>query len=215
VVLSWQLEQEHGWPARPICGVDEAGRGPWAGPVVAAAICLPRDFDLTGPLAVNDSKKLSEKKREMIFEHLLGFPHAIGQASVDEIDRVNILQATFLAMGRAVDGLAAALSETGGGALAHVLVDGNHVPPWSYPARAVIGGDGLSPSIAAASILAKVTRDRQMRALDAEFPHYGWASNKGYGAIAHQQGLATHGVTPHHRKSYAPIRKILGAETPE
>ena len=211
MVLSWQLEQEHGWPAYPICGVDEAGRGPWAGPVVAAAICLPSDFDLTGPLAVNDSKKLSEKKREMIFEHLLGFPHAIGQASVDEIDAVNILQATFLAMRRAVDGLAAQLPTRP----AQVLVDGNHLPSWAYPARAVIGGDGLSPSIAAASILAKVTRDRHMRALDAEFPHYGWASNKGYGAKAHQQGLAAHGVTPHHRKSYAPIRKILGAEKPQ
>lgn len=210
MALSWQLEQEHGWPIQQICGVDEAGRGPWAGPVVAAAICLPGDFELTGRLAVNDSKKLSEKKREMIFEHLVSFPHAIGQASVDEIDELNILQATFLAMHRAVDGLAEKLP-TG---MAQILVDGNHLPAWPYPSRAVIGGDGLSPSIAAASILAKVTRDRQMRALDLQFPHYGWASNKGYGAKAHQQGLATHGVTPHHRKSYAPIRKILGAETP-
>ena len=204
--LSWQLEYQHGWPDTPVAGVDEAGRGPWAGPVVAAAIILPADFALSGPLSVDDSKKLSEKKREAIFEQLVALPHGIGQASVDEIDQLNILQATFLAMTRAVDGLAQAP--------AHVLVDGNHLSTWDRPATAVIGGDGLSPSIAAASILAKVTRDRIMRQLDAAFPVYGWASNKGYGAKAHQIGLAEHGVSPHHRKSYAPIRKILSPEDP-
>jgi ribonuclease HII len=206
VPLTWQLEHQHGWPDTPVAGVDEAGRGPWAGPVVAAAIILPADFALSGPLSVDDSKKLSEKKREAIFEQLVALPHGIGQASVDEIDQLNILQATFLAMTRAVDGLTQAP--------AHVLVDGNHLPTWDRSATAVIGGDGLSPSIAAASILAKVTRDRIMRQLDADFPVYGWASNKGYGAKAHQIGLAEHGVSPHHRKSYAPIRKILSPEDP-
>ena len=198
------LEKARGWPSARVFGVDEAGRGPWAGPVTAAAICLPSDFDLN----VDDSKKLSEKKRDALFEELTGLPHGIGAASVEEIDALNILQATFLAMRRAVDGLAAEI-----GAPACVLVDGNRLPDWPYDAQAVIGGDGLSPSIAAASILAKVTRDRDMAALDAAFPGYGWASNKGYGAKAHKEGLEKLGVTPHHRKSYAPIAKILKAET--
>ena len=198
------LEKARGWPLARVFGVDEAGRGPWAGPVTAAAICLPSDFDLN----VDDSKKLSEKKRDALFEELTGLPHGIGAASVEEIDALNILQATFLAMRRAVDGLAAEI-----GAPACVLVDGNRLPDWPYDAQAVIGGDGLSPSIAAASILAKVTRDRDMAALDAAFPGYGWASNKGYGAKAHKEGLEKLGVTPHHRKSYAPIAKILKAET--
>lgn len=198
------LEKARGWPSARVFGVDEAGRGPWAGPVTAAAICLPSDFDLN----VDDSKKLSEKKRDALFEELTGLPHGIGAASVEEIDALNILQATFLAMRRAVDGLAAEI-----GAPACVLVDGNRLPDWPYMSQAVIGGDGLSPSIAAASILAKVTRDRDMAALDAAFPGYGWASNKGYGAKAHKEGLEKLGVTPHHRKSYAPIAKILKAET--
>lgn len=198
------LENARGWPSDRVFGVDEAGRGPWAGPVTAAAICLPSDFDLN----VDDSKKLSEKKRDALFEELTGLPHGIGAASVEEIDALNILQATFLAMRRAVDGLAAEI-----GAPAFVLVDGNRLPDWPYMSQAVIGGDGLSPSIAAASILAKVTRDRDMAALDAAFPGYGWASNKGYGAKAHKEGLERLGVTPHHRKSYAPIAKILKAET--
>ena len=196
-------ERACGWPEKAVFGVDEAGRGPWAGPVVAAAICLPADFDLAA-LPVNDSKKLSEKRRDALFDRLIALPHGIGSASVDEIDRLNILQATYLAMHRAVDGLAAAI-----GAPHHVLVDGNRLPDWPYTASPLIGGDGLSASIAAASILAKVTRDREMQRLDAAYPGYGWASNKGYGAKAHQIGLAENGVTPHHRRSYAPIKKIL------
>lgn len=199
-------EREFGWPETRIFGVDEAGRGPWAGPVVAAAICLPANFDLTA-LPVNDSKKLSEKKRETLFEKLVALPHGLGAASVEEIDRLNILQATYLAMRRAVDALADAI-----GAPHHVLVDGNRLPDWRYKASALIGGDGLSASIAAASILAKVTRDRDMAALDAAYPGYGWVSNKGYGAAAHREGLARLGVTPHHRRSYAPIRKILESD---
>ena len=194
-------ERQVGWPENPVFGVDEAGRGPWAGPVVAAAICLPADFRLP----VDDSKKLSEKKRDALFDTLSALPHGIGEAAVDEIDRHNILQATFLAMTRAVEALAAKI-----GAPHHVLVDGNRLPSWDYPASALIGGDGRSASIAAASILAKVTRDRHMAALDVAFPGYGWASNKGYGAPAHKEGLARLGVTPHHRRSYAPIKKLLG-----
>ena len=198
--MQFTLERAQGWPEARVFGVDEAGRGPWAGPVTAAAICLPQDFDL----AVDDSKKLTAKKRDTLFEALAALPHGIGTASVAEIDTLNILQATFLAMTRAVDGLAANI-----GAPAHVLVDGNRLPTWIYDAQAVIGGDARAPSIAAASILAKVTRDREMAALDAQFPGYGWASNKGYGAKAHQMGLEKLGVTPHHRRSYAPIAKLL------
>lgn len=193
-------ERTVGWPEKSVFGVDEAGRGPWAGPVVAAAISLPADFALD----VDDSKKLTAKKRDILFDTLVALPHGIGAASVEEIDSLNILQATYLAMRRAVDALAAEI-----GAPHHVLVDGNRLPPWDYPASALIGGDGLSPGIAAASILAKVTRDREMARLDALHPGYGWASNKGYGAKAHKEGLERLGVTPHHRKSYAPIRKIL------
>lgn len=196
-------ERQVGWPENRIIGVDEAGRGPWAGPVVAAAICLPADFDLP----VNDSKKLSAKKRDALFDVLITLPHGIGAASVEEIDNINILQATYLAMTRAVTALADTI-----GAPHHVLVDGNRLPPWDYPASALIGGDGLSPSIAAASILAKVTRDRAMVTLDETYPGYGWASNKGYGAKAHRDGLERLGVTPHHRRSYAPIRKILESD---
>ncbi len=202
-MMDFGPEQKQGWPEKPVFGVDEAGRGPWAGPVVAAAICLPAAFDLP----VNDSKKLTAKKRDTLFEALLALPHGVGEASVAEIDALNILQATHLAMARAVDALAAAI-----GTPHHVLVDGNRLPTWRYPSSALIGGDGLSPSIAAASILAKVTRDRQMARLDADFPGYGWASNKGYGAKAHQEGLARLGVTPHHRRSYAPIKKILESD---
>ena len=200
--MDFALEAAQGWPGARIFGVDEAGRGPWAGPVTAAAISLPADFDV----GVDDSKKLTAKKRDALFDALVCLPHGIGAASVAEIDALNILQATFLAMRRAVDALAAHI-----GAPAHVLVDGNKLPDWPYAAQAVIGGDGLSPSIAAASILAKVTRDREMAALDAQYPGYGWASNKGYGAKAHQEGLQKLGVTPHHRRSYAPIAKILNA----
>ncbi len=200
--MQFTLEKARGWPTARVFGVDEAGRGPWAGPVTAAAILLPADFDLP----VDDSKKLTAKKRDALFDALTALPHGIGTASVEEIDSINILQATFLAMRRAVDGLAANI-----GAPAHVLVDGNKLPHWPYAAEAVIGGDAASPSIAAASILAKVSRDREMAALDAQYPGYGWASNKGYGAKAHQQGLETLGVTPHHRRSYAPIAKIIAA----
>ena len=188
-----------------VCGVDEAGRGPWAGPVVAGAAILNPDTlpqDLIDDL--DDSKKLKAEKRVALLARLeetdaiLG----VGIASAQEIDDINILQATMRAMERAVDNLNFTPD--------FALIDGNRIPA-NLPcdAEAVVKGDGLSLSIAAASIVAKVTRDRMMSELDRQYPGYGWGSNAGYGTKAHQEGLRTLGVTPEHRKSFAPIRKIL------
>lgn len=184
----------------PVCGVDEAGRGPWAGPVVAAAAILDPE---AAPPGLNDSKKLSAARRETLFAALADCAEiGVGVATVEEIDRLNILQASFLAMRRAV----AALPRAPGCA----LIDGRHVPAGlPCPAEAVVRGDGRSLSIAAASIVAKVTRDAMMAALAAAHPEYGWERNAGYGVPAHAAALAAHGVTPHHRRSFAPIHKIL------
>lgn len=189
-----------------VAGVDEAGRGPWAGPVVAgAAILDPARVPQDLLSSLDDSKKLSAAKRETVFEYLQkadGVRLGIGQASVEEIDRLNILQATFLAMRRAVENLGCVPD--------FALIDGNKVPPGlPCAAEALVKGDGRSVSIAAASIAAKVTRDRLMAALDRACPGYGWADNAGYGTPAHQKALAALGVSEHHRKSYAPIRKML------
>lgn len=177
----------------PIAGIDEAGRGPFAGPVVAAAVILdPADI----PAGINDSKKLSEARREVLFDQIYARALAVGvgQASVAEIETVNILQATFKAMARAV----AALTLPP----AFALIDGRDAPAVGCPCAAVIKGDGLSLSIAAASIVAKVTRDKIMRDLDAAFPGYGWAKNKGYGTAAHRDAISRLGTTPHHRPSF-------------
>ena len=187
----------------PVAGVDEAGRGPWAGPVVAGAAILdittlPEDLRH----GLDDSKKLKAEKREFLFAQLS--KHAvtgIGIANVEEIDRLNILQATMLAMVRAVDDL--------GIKPAMVLVDGNRLPDLPCPGEALVKGDGRSLSIAAASIVAKVSRDQIMRDLSEQHPEYGWERNAGYGTKIHQQALAEYGVTAHHRRSFAPIRKIL------
>ncbi len=183
-----------------IAGVDEAGRGPWAGPVVAAAVILRGQ----APAGLDDSKKLRAKRREALFAalHASDAIIGVGQASVAEIDAINILQAAHLAMIRAVDALGAVPAE--------VLVDGNRLPRWRWPSRAIVGGDASVPAIAAASIIAKVTRDRIMAGLDALHPGYGWASNQGYGTAAHAAGLALLGVTAQHRRSFAPIRAIVG-----
>ena len=194
-----------------IVGVDEAGRGPWAGPVVAGAVCFP-DLKIAKELIpfINDSKKLTPKKRERAFELLQksGAYIGVGQASVDEIDSLNILQATFLAMNRAVSQIQEKYP------LSFTLIDGNRLPKtnWCWPAKAIINGDALSLSIAAGSIIAKVTRDRIMQDLAKEFPMYGWEKNAGYGAPAHIAGLQKFGITIHHRKSYAPIAKILQSQ---
>ncbi|MBL6957472.1 MAG: ribonuclease HII [Rhodospirillales bacterium] len=188
-----------------VCGVDEAGRGPWAGPVVAGAAILDT---ATLPdnlrLGLDDSKKLKAEKRETLFAALE--QHAVigvGIASVAEIDTLNILQATLLAMGRAVAAL--------GTQPDLALVDGNREPDLICPARCVVKGDGKSLSIAAASIVAKVTRDRIMGELDQAHPGYGWGHNAGYGTAEHKAALDSLGVTPHHRRSFAPIIKILGS----
>lgn len=188
-----------------IAGIDEAGRGPWAGPVVAGAVIFP-DLRISDSLAkkLDDSKKLTAAKREALFEELHASNALIGcgMASVEEIDRLNILQATFLAMNRAVQNLPQMPD--------FAIIDGNKIPPGlPCPARCLIKGDALSLSVAAASIIAKVTRDRLMTGLAKEFPYYGWEKNAGYGTKAHQDGLKNHGVCVHHRKSYAPIQKII------
>lgn len=185
---------------QPVCGIDEAGRGPWAGPVVAAAVIL----DPTAiPPGLDDSKRLSPRQREALHAALIERAIVgVGEASVAEIDALNILQASFLAMRRAVAALARQP--------ASALVDGNRVPSGlACPAEALIGGDGRVLSIAAASIVAKVTRDRIMVALSQQFPGYGWHHNMGYGTATHAEGLKTWGVTPHHRRSFRPVHKML------
>jgi ribonuclease HII len=183
-----------------VCGVDEAGRGPLAGPVVAAAVILAHGRI---PKGLNDSKKLTEHNREDLFPriHEMAVAVGVGEASVGEIDLVNIRQATHLAMARAVRALPVP---------AHfALVDGNDAPALPCPCETLVGGDGISVSIAAASIVAKVTRDRIMMALHDQHPGYNWRSNKGYGTADHLRGLQTCGVTIHHRRSFSPVHHIL------
>ncbi|MDD9991985.1 MAG: ribonuclease HII [Rhodospirillales bacterium] len=189
-----------------VAGVDEAGRGPWAGPVVAAAVV----FGVGDPppqvhAMITDSKLLTAEQRAALKPVILTFADAaVGIASVAEIDSMNILQATLLAMRRAV----ARLAEIPDLA----LVDGNRAPHLRCPVRTVVGGDRKSLSIAAASIVAKVTRDRLMARLAADYPGYGWARNAGYGTAEHRAGLARLGPCVHHRRSFRPIRELLDAE---
>jgi ribonuclease HII len=182
-----------------LAGVDEVGRGPLAGDVVAAAVILDSKRPIKG---LADSKTLSEKKREQLYlqiqERALAW--SVARASVGEIDQLNILQASLLAMKRAVESL---LTQP-----EHVLVDGNRLPRWRYLSEAVVQGDGRVPAIAAASILAKVTRDREMVALDAHYPGYGFAEHKGYPTPRHLTALQSLGVTPIHRRSFAPVKKL-------
>lgn len=181
-----------------IVGVDEAGRGPLAGPVVAAAVVLCPG----GIIGLDDSKKLSAKRRAVLEAEIKAKCRwAVGIASVEEIDAINILQATMLAMTRAVEELD--LEPT------LVMVDGNRLPRWSYKAEAVVGGDAIHSCISAASIIAKEHRDRMMIAADADYPGYGWASNKGYGAAIHMAALRKLGPTPLHRKSFAPVAQMI------
>lgn len=189
---------EHCYPGR-VAGIDEAGRGPWAGPVVAAIVILPGGCI---PPGIDDSKKLTRAAREALYPRIMDCAEVgIGACDPREIDQHNILQATFLAMRRAFD------------ALAHkpdvALIDGNRLPSLPCAMEAIIGGDAISLSIASASIIAKVTRDRIMVELAQTHPHYGWERNAGYGTREHQEGLAHHGVSVHHRRSFAPIRALL------
>ena len=186
-------------PGGAIAGVDEAGRGPWAGPVAAAAVILdPRKI----PDGLDDSKKLVRSKREDLYAQLQGCAQiGVGLASVAEIDAHNILAAAMLAMQRAIAALPVLPTVA--------LIDGNRAPALSCRAETLTGGDGCCLSIAAASIIAKVTRDRIMLDLDTEFPGYGWKTNQGYGTRVHQDALLLLGVTPHHRRSFKPIHKML------
>jgi ribonuclease HII len=183
-----------------IGGVDEAGRGPLAGPVYAAAVILGPGACIAG---LADSKKLSAAQREALFEMIQrrALAWAVASASVEEIDAINILQASLLAMRRAVENLDTQPAE--------ILVDGLHCPPVRMRARAIVRGDASEPAISAASILAKVARDREMRRLHQTFPHYGFDMHKGYPTVAHLAALRTHGVSPVHRRSFAPVRDIL------
>jgi ribonuclease HII len=184
-----------------VAGVDEAGRGPLAGPVVAAAVILD---DLKPIKGLNDSKKLTAKQRERLFDEIRAkaLCCSIAQATVEEIDEINILQATLLAMRRAVEGLRLKPAK--------VLVDGNRLPVLDVLAEAIVGGDALVPSISAASILAKVTRDRWCAELDAQYPQYGFAGHKGYGTAEHLAALRAHGACPQHRKTFRPVTEVLG-----
>ncbi len=183
---------------RVICGVDEAGRGPLAGPVVAAACILPDNFVIEG---LNDSKKLTEKKRDKLFDIIIenAIDFSIAMASVEEIEEINILNAAMLAMRRAIDGLKIKPDLA--------LIDGNTSRGFTLPTKTVVGGDAKSPSIAAASILAKVTRDRMCYELDKQFPEYGFAKHKGYGTKVHIEAIKTFGVTPIHRPSFLKFLK--------
>lgn len=190
----------HALGRRWIAGVDEAGRGPLAGPVAAAAVILPVDFSDPG---LNDSKKISATKREALYDRLTENPAvcwAVATASCEEIDHLNILRATHLAMRRAVEALDIRPD--------HCIIDGLPVREFPLPYDAIVKGDGLSLSIAAASIIAKVTRDRLMREIDREFPQFGFAKHQGYGTKAHLEALRTHGPCRHHRRSFQPVAQL-------
>jgi ribonuclease HII len=183
-----------------IAGVDEVGRGPLAGDVVAAAVILDPEHPIVG---LRDSKKLSAARREELALEIKAkaLAWAVARASIAEIDEINILHASMLAMHRAVDALATRPS--------YVLVDGNRLPRWDYASEPVVKGDDRVPAIAAASILAKVQRDSEMVAMEAEYPGYGFAAHKGYPTAAHLAALRTLGVTPIHRRSFGPVKKLL------
>jgi ribonuclease HII len=199
-VMERQFGLEFGGGVVLVAGVDEVGRGPLAGPVVTAAVILDPARPIDG---LADSKKLSEKKREALAELIKerALAWAIGRAEVEEIDAINILQATMLAMQRAVAGLDPVPQ--------HALIDGNRCPKLPCSAEAIIQGDGKVPAISAASILAKVTRDREMVEMDALYPGYGLAGHKGYPCKSHIEALERLGVTPIHRRSFGPVKKLL------
>ena len=199
-ITMWEIENSlYSETVQLICGVDEAGRGPLAGPVCAAAVILPRDLQIPG---LTDSKKLTDKKRRELFPVIQekAVAYGIGLASEQEIDEINILQATFLAMQRALDALSVKPDLA--------LIDGNRERDFGIPVKTVVKGDSLSANIAAASILAKVTRDDIMIQLSEQYPEYGFEIHKGYGTKAHYAALAEHGVSPVHRRSF--LKKFYG-----
>lgn len=184
-----------------IAGVDEAGRGPLAGPVIAGAVILNPERPIQGLM---DSKKLSEKRRDELYDQIIqhSLAWAVGRASVEEIDEINILQASLLAMRRAVMALSIAPDSA--------LIDGNFCPKLNCKAQAIIRGDQTEPTISAASIIAKVTRDREMILLDKKYPSYGFAKHKGYGTAAHLKAIKSLGACEIHRRSFSPVAKVLG-----
>jgi len=189
-----------------ICGVDEVGRGPLAGPVIAAAAILPADFPDAIRTQIRDSKKMSEKARETLYEPLTTLcSYAVAEASVAEIDQLNILWASMLAMQRAVTFLQEKITPQ---KIDLALIDGNRTPKLDCAAQPIVKGDDKSLSIAAASIIAKVHRDRLMKKLAEQFPAYGWERNAGYGTAEHLHALSQHGVTAWHRTTFAPIKAI-------
>lgn len=187
-------------PPGLVAGVDEAGRGPLAGPVVAGAVILDPENPIDGLM---DSKRLTALRRDVLYEEIRekALAWAVGHADVEEIDRINILQATMLAMQRAVEALQIVPD--------HALVDGNRRPDLGCPVQAIVKGDSRVAAISAASIMAKVTRDREMLSLDVIYPGYGLAQHKGYPSKAHIEALENLGVTPIHRRSYAPVRRVM------
>ena len=189
-----------------ICGIDEAGRGPWAGRVYAAAVILDDDIFIEG---LNDSKKLSEAQREHFYTEITdqALAYSIAWAETEEIERLNILQATFLAMQRAYNGLGIAADLA--------LVDGNRLPPLPVRTETVVKGDSLSAGISAAGILAKVSRDRYMAELDKKYPQYGFLSHKGYGTAGHIAALKKYGITPEHRRSFLKKQEAKSGKFPE
>ncbi len=189
-----------------VCGVDEAGRGPLVGSVVAGAVVLDPNRPIDG---LKDSKKLTAARREFLYEHIIERSKAwgVGEASPTEIDSINILQATMLAMRRAIEDLAERL----GGWPDKALIDGNRCPELPIPAEAIIKGDAKEPAISAASILAKVTRDRQMMLLHERHPEYGFSQHMGYPTVAHFAALKQYGACVEHRRSFSPVRKVLEA----
>ena len=196
----WEIERGLIAPGiAPVCGVDEAGRGPLAGPVCAAAVILPEGLEIP---CLNDSKKLSDKKRRALYDVIVAdaVSYGIAMASEQEIDEINILQATFNAMERAMEQLSVRP--------ALALIDGNRERPFPVPVQTVIRGDGLSANIAAASILAKVTRDRYMEEMAERYPEYGFAVHKGYGTRAHYDALRQYGPCPIHRRTF--LRRLYG-----
>ena len=183
-----------------VCGIDEAGRGPLAGPVMTAAVMLPQGYELPG---LKDSKKLTARKREELYAALMADARVlkcVAQASVEEIDKLNILRATHLAMARAAQGLPQQPDMC--------LIDGLPVPGFPLPSRSLVKGDARCLSIAAASILAKVSRDHYMQELARQYPHYGFERHAGYGTRQHMQAIRQYGITPHHRRSFAPVAQM-------
>ena len=194
------MDSELEIPAGLVAGVDEAGRGPLAGPVIAGAVILDPDNPIEG---LRDSKRLTAARRDVLYDEIRirALAWAVGRADVEEIDRINILQATMLAMQRAVAALQPGAE--------YALIDGNRCPELACPCEAIVKGDSRVAAISAASIMAKVTRDREMQLLDGLYPGYGLARHKGYPSKAHIEALESLGVSPVHRRSYAPVRKII------